>query len=125
MLTTLSRTAALATMIAGMTAAATAQTTTADPHHPGTMLTQAMPPSGMMGPSRMSQSTAGSAAARSAGRVPSGPSARPTITRVDSANSRTVLRAWRVRSSVRHSLTNTATASDSQLESGIDSGKLD
>jgi hypothetical protein len=34
---------------AGMTAAATAQTTTADPHHPGTMLTQAMPPSGMMG----------------------------------------------------------------------------
>ena len=49
MLTTLSRTAALATMIAGMTAAATAQTTTADPHHPGTMLTQAMPPSGMMG----------------------------------------------------------------------------
>jgi hypothetical protein len=55
MLTTLSRTAALATMIAGMTAAATAQTTTADPHHPGTMLTQAMPPAGMMGPSRMSQ----------------------------------------------------------------------
>ena len=55
MLTTLSRTAALATMIAGMTAAATAQTTTADPHHPGTMLTQAMPPSDMMGPSRMSQ----------------------------------------------------------------------
>jgi hypothetical protein len=55
MLTTLSRTAALATMIAGMTAAATAQTTTTDPHHPGTMLTQAMPPSGMMGPSRMSQ----------------------------------------------------------------------
>jgi EF hand domain-containing protein len=55
MLTTLSRTAALATMIAGMTAAATAQTTMADPHHPGTMLTQAMPPSGMMGPSRMSQ----------------------------------------------------------------------
>jgi hypothetical protein len=50
MLTTLSRTAALATVIAaGMTAAATAQTTTADPHHPGTMLTQAMPPSGMMG----------------------------------------------------------------------------
>jgi hypothetical protein len=48
-LTTLLRTAALATMIAaGMTAAATAQTTPADPHHPGTMLTQAMPPSGMM-----------------------------------------------------------------------------
>ena len=55
MLTTLSRAAALATMIAGMTAAATAQTTAADPHHPGMMLTQAMPPSGMMGPSRISQ----------------------------------------------------------------------
>jgi hypothetical protein len=55
MLTTLSRIVALATMFAGMTAAATAQTATADPHHPGTMLTQAMPPSGMMGPSRMSQ----------------------------------------------------------------------
>ncbi len=56
MLTTLSRTAALAMMIAaGMTAAATAQTTTADPHHPGMTLTQAMPPSGMMGPGRMSQ----------------------------------------------------------------------
>ena len=49
-LTTLSRAVALATMIAaGMTAAATAQTATADPHHPGTILTQAMPPSGMMG----------------------------------------------------------------------------
>src|SRR5215217_309309 len=55
MLTTLSRTAALATMIAGMTAAATAQTTTADPHHPGTMLAQAMPPSGTMGSGMMSQ----------------------------------------------------------------------
>jgi len=50
MLTTLSRTAALAMMIAaGMTAAATAQTTAADPHHLETMLAQAMPPSGMMG----------------------------------------------------------------------------
>ena len=56
MLTTLSRTAALAMMIsAGMTAAATAQTTTADPHHPGMTLAQAMPPSGMMGQGMMSQ----------------------------------------------------------------------
>jgi hypothetical protein len=57
MLTTLSRTAALATMIAaGMTAAATAQTTPADSHHPEMTVAQAMPPSGpMMGPSMMSQ----------------------------------------------------------------------
>ena len=49
-LTTLSRAAALATLIAaGMTAAAPAQTTAADPHHPGTTVAQAMPPSGMMG----------------------------------------------------------------------------
>ena len=49
-LTTLSRAAALATMIAtGMTAAAMAQTPAADPHHPGTTVAQAMPPSGMMG----------------------------------------------------------------------------
>ncbi|MDF2809969.1 MAG: EF-hand protein [Microvirga sp.] len=49
-LITLSRTAALAVMIAGgTTAAATAQTTAADPHHPGMTLAQAMPPSGMMG----------------------------------------------------------------------------
>jgi hypothetical protein len=55
-LTILSRTAALALMIsAGMMAAATAQTTTADPHHPGMTLAQAMPPSGMMGPGMMSQ----------------------------------------------------------------------
>ena len=52
-LTTLSRAAALATMIAaGMTAAAPAQTTAADPHHPGTTVAQAMPPSGMMGQGR-------------------------------------------------------------------------
>ena len=50
MLTTLSRAAALATLIAaGMTAAAMAQTPAADPHHPGTTVGQAMPPSGMMG----------------------------------------------------------------------------
>jgi hypothetical protein len=56
MLTTLSRTAALAMMIAaGMTAAATAQTTEAGPHHPGMTLAQAMQPPGMMGPGRMSQ----------------------------------------------------------------------
>lgn len=56
MLTTLSRAAALAMMIAaGMTTAATAQTTTAAPHHPGMTLTQAMPPSGMMGQGMMSQ----------------------------------------------------------------------
>jgi hypothetical protein len=49
-LTKLSRAAALAAMFAvGMTATASAQTTAADPHHPGTMLTQAMPQSGMMG----------------------------------------------------------------------------
>jgi hypothetical protein len=49
-LITLPHTAALAAMIAvGMTAVAAAQTTTADPHHPGTMLTQTMPPSGMLG----------------------------------------------------------------------------
>jgi phage tail sheath gpL-like len=55
-LTTLSRTAALATMIAaGMPAPVTAQTTAADPHHPGTTLAQAMPPSGMMGQGMMSQ----------------------------------------------------------------------
>jgi hypothetical protein len=49
-LTKLSRTAALAAMIAvGMMAAAAAQTTPADPHHTETTLTQAMPPSGMMG----------------------------------------------------------------------------
>lgn len=49
-LSTLSRTAALAGMIAaGMTAAATAQTTAADPHPPGMTVAQAMPPSGMMG----------------------------------------------------------------------------
>jgi len=49
-MTTLSRTTALAAMIAaGTTATAIAQTTAVDPHHPGTMLTQAMPPSGMMG----------------------------------------------------------------------------
>lgn len=47
--TTLSRTAALAAMITvSLTAAATAQTTATEPHHPGMMLTQAMPPSGMM-----------------------------------------------------------------------------
>jgi hypothetical protein len=56
MLTTLSRTTALAMMIAaGMTAAATAQTTEAGPHHPGMTLAQAMQPPGMMGPGRMSQ----------------------------------------------------------------------
>jgi hypothetical protein len=56
MLTTLPRTAALAMMIAaGMTAAATAQTTEAGPHHPGMTLAQAMQPPGMMGPGRMSQ----------------------------------------------------------------------
>lgn len=56
MLTTLSSTVALAMMIAaGMMAAATAQTTEADPHHPGMTLAQAMPPPGMMGPGRMSQ----------------------------------------------------------------------
>jgi hypothetical protein len=33
----------------GMTATASAQTAAADPHHPGTMLTQAMPQSGIMG----------------------------------------------------------------------------
>ncbi|MDF2810311.1 MAG: EF-hand protein [Microvirga sp.] len=48
-LTTLSRATALATMIAaGTSAAATAQTTAADPHHPGTMLAQVMPSAGMM-----------------------------------------------------------------------------
>jgi hypothetical protein len=48
--TTLSRTTALAAMITvGLTAAATAQTSATDPHHPGMTLTQAMPPSGMMG----------------------------------------------------------------------------
>jgi hypothetical protein len=56
MLTTLSRTAALAMMIAaGMTTAASAQTTEAGPHHPGMTLAQAMQPPGMMGPGRMSQ----------------------------------------------------------------------
>jgi hypothetical protein len=56
MLTTLPRTAVLAMMIAaGMTAAATAQTTEAGPHHPGMTLAQAMQPPGMMGPGRMSQ----------------------------------------------------------------------
>jgi hypothetical protein len=40
---------------AGMTAAATAQTTTADLHHPGMTVVQAMPPSGTMGPGMMSQ----------------------------------------------------------------------
>jgi hypothetical protein len=40
---------------AGMTAAATAQTTEAVPHHPGMTLAQAMQPPGMMGPGRMSQ----------------------------------------------------------------------
>lgn len=56
MLTTLSHTAALAMMIAaGMTAAATAQTTAADPHHPGMTLAQAMQPSGPMGSGMMSQ----------------------------------------------------------------------
>jgi hypothetical protein len=40
---------------AGMTAAATAQTTEAGPHHPGMSLAQAMQPPGMMGPGRMSQ----------------------------------------------------------------------
>ena len=56
MLTTLSRTAALAMMIAaGMTAAATAQTTEAGPHHPGMTLAQAMSPSGTMGSGMMSQ----------------------------------------------------------------------
>jgi hypothetical protein len=56
MLTTLSRTAALAMMIAAsMTAAATAQTPTADPHHPEMTLAQAMPPSGTMGSGMMSQ----------------------------------------------------------------------
>jgi hypothetical protein len=50
MLTSLPHTTALAAMIAvGMTAATAAQTTPADPHHPETMLIQAMPPSGMMG----------------------------------------------------------------------------
>ena len=49
-LTILSLAAALAAMIVvGMPAVAAAQPTTADPHHPGTMLTQARPPSGMMG----------------------------------------------------------------------------
>ena len=56
MLTTLSRTAALATIIAaGITAAATAQTTTAVPQHPGMTLAQAMQPSGPMGSGMMSQ----------------------------------------------------------------------
>jgi EF hand len=55
MLTTLSRTAALAMMVAaGMAAAATAQST-ADPHHPGMTLAQAMSPSGPMGQGMMSQ----------------------------------------------------------------------
>jgi hypothetical protein len=55
-LTTLPRTAALAAMITlGMTAAAIAQTTTADPHHPGMTLAQAMPPSGTMGSGMMGQ----------------------------------------------------------------------
>jgi hypothetical protein len=54
MLTTLSRTAALAMLIAtGMTAAATAQTTEA--YHPGMTLAQAMPPSGTMGSGMVSQ----------------------------------------------------------------------
>jgi hypothetical protein len=45
----LSRAATLATLIAaGMPAAATEQTTAADPHRPGMTLAQAMPPSGMM-----------------------------------------------------------------------------
>jgi hypothetical protein len=44
---------------AGTTAAATAQTTEADPHHPGMTLTQAMPPSGMMGQGMMSQGQGG------------------------------------------------------------------
>ncbi|MEE1612894.1 EF-hand domain-containing protein [Microvirga sp. CF3016] len=49
-LTILIRAAALAALFAGgMTATASAQTAAADPHHPETMLTQAMPPSGMMG----------------------------------------------------------------------------
>jgi hypothetical protein len=48
-LASLSRAATLATLIAaGMPAAATEQTTAADPHRPGMTLAQAMPPSGMM-----------------------------------------------------------------------------
>ena len=53
-LTTLSRAAALATIIAvGVTAAATAQTTAGDPH-PG-MIAQAMPPSGIVGQGQAAQ----------------------------------------------------------------------
>ncbi|WP_262271680.1 EF-hand domain-containing protein [Microvirga yunnanensis] len=49
-LTTFSTAAALAAMFSvGMTATTSAQTAAGDPHHPETMLTQAMPPSGMMG----------------------------------------------------------------------------
>ena len=56
MLTTPSRTVALAMMIAaGMTAAASAQTTAVEPHHPGLTLAQAMSPSGTMGQGMMSQ----------------------------------------------------------------------
>ncbi|WP_114947585.1 EF-hand domain-containing protein [Microvirga calopogonii] len=55
MLTALSRTAALAMMIAaGMTAAASAQTTAVEPHDPGLTLSQAMSPAGGQG--MMSQS---------------------------------------------------------------------
>ncbi|WP_262266159.1 EF-hand domain-containing protein [Microvirga yunnanensis] len=55
-LPTLSRTTALAMIIAaGMTALATAQTIAADPHHPETTLAQATPPSGMMGQSMGAQ----------------------------------------------------------------------
>jgi hypothetical protein len=48
-LNTSSRAAALATLVVAGTTAAIAQTTATDPHHPGTMLAQAMPSSGMMG----------------------------------------------------------------------------
>lgn len=75
MLTTLPRTAALAMMIAaGMTAAATVQTTAADPHYPGTMLTQAMPPSGTMGSGMMSQGQGAQA-----GQSTTMPPAQPTM----------------------------------------------
>jgi hypothetical protein len=56
MLTTLSRATAVAAMIAaGITTAATAQTTAADPHHPEMTVAQAMPPTGPMGSGMMSQ----------------------------------------------------------------------
>ncbi len=75
MLTTLSRTAALAMMIAsGMTAAATAQTPTADPHHPEMTLAQAMQPPSMMGPDRMSQGQG-----EQAGQSTSTPPAQPAM----------------------------------------------